>query len=478
MSGSDVSSLSSAESIESDEELKSATPRKGTIDRYFQHAKTPPSPPKRKRPASPPHEYLLADNPDIAFIVMFRARFNDALPKSLPNFGPQDIEKGIGGTQPEENIERLLCALIGLCLNRKKDVEVYRENNPALKNRTWWSVADSIESVKGLAEKLREEGSQKGSRLANSMQLAVPRFEAGEEKRKRRDYRLARKAQFARVEPGMSLYEGRTRGKRIRYTFSDDEDMGSDGISIRRSRNSGFSTPAEPAGPVVTASGRHIKPRAGGVYGESLLSSQHGESAQVFNDAASGQEPGQELLNRTRGSADRASRARRAYRGGYNAVDEMGDESDTPSSEWNSGKEDDNVEDDDISNEGFDEDDDVEAARRSLIVSLKIGQANATALKAKTPHRIGPEEHFLLNGSSPAESTIVVNNQQSKLNGDIVMTDTQPSSNPADTSSFNSITPLSGPVEAPTPLLSDTKQSLRVEIPPMLPRPADIGYLA
>lgn len=276
----------------------------------------------------------------------------------------------------------------------------------------------------------------------------------------------------------MSLYEGRTRGKRIRYTFSDDEDMGSDGISIRRSRNSGFSTPAEPAGPVVTASGRHIKPRAGGVYGESLLSSQHGESAQVFNDAASGQEPGQELLNRTRGSADRASRARRAYRGGYNAVDEMGDESDTPSSEWNSGKEDDNVEDDDISNEGFDEDDDVEAARRSLIVSLKIGQANATALKAKTPHRIGPEEHFLLNGSSPAESTIVVNNQQSKLNGDIVMTDTQPSSNPADTSSFNSITPLSGPVEAPTPLLSDTKQSLRVEIPPMLPRPADIGYLA
>lgn len=54
---------------------------------------------------------------------MFRARFNDALPKSLPNFGPQDIEKGIGGTQPEENIERLLCALIGLCLNRKKDVE-------------------------------------------------------------------------------------------------------------------------------------------------------------------------------------------------------------------------------------------------------------------------------------------------------------------------------------------------------------------
>ena len=54
---------------------------------------------------------------------MFRARFNDAFPRSLPNFGPQDIERGVIGTQPEESIEKLLCALIGLALNRKKDVE-------------------------------------------------------------------------------------------------------------------------------------------------------------------------------------------------------------------------------------------------------------------------------------------------------------------------------------------------------------------
>ena len=57
------------------------------------------------------------------FIVMFRARFNDVFPKSLPNFGPQDIERGVVSTQPEENIEKLLCSLIGLALNRKKDVE-------------------------------------------------------------------------------------------------------------------------------------------------------------------------------------------------------------------------------------------------------------------------------------------------------------------------------------------------------------------
>ena len=58
---------------------------------------------------------------------------------------------------------------------------VYRENNPALKTRTWWSVADSIDSVQVLADKLREEGSQKGARLASSISLAVPRFEAGED---------------------------------------------------------------------------------------------------------------------------------------------------------------------------------------------------------------------------------------------------------------------------------------------------------
>ena len=54
---------------------------------------------------------------------MFRARFDPVLPKSLPNFGPQDIERGIVNTQPEDSLEKLLCALIGLALNRKKDIE-------------------------------------------------------------------------------------------------------------------------------------------------------------------------------------------------------------------------------------------------------------------------------------------------------------------------------------------------------------------
>lgn len=54
---------------------------------------------------------------------MFRSRFSDAFPKSLPHYGPQDIERGVAEEIPGENVERLLCALIGLVLNRKKDVE-------------------------------------------------------------------------------------------------------------------------------------------------------------------------------------------------------------------------------------------------------------------------------------------------------------------------------------------------------------------
>ena len=61
---------------------------------------------------------------------MFRARFHEAFPRSLPHFGPQDIERGVEDSVPGEYIERLLCALLGLVLNRKKDVEYGRHPMP------------------------------------------------------------------------------------------------------------------------------------------------------------------------------------------------------------------------------------------------------------------------------------------------------------------------------------------------------------
>lgn len=54
---------------------------------------------------------------------MFRSRFSDVFPKTFPHYGPQDIERGVVDTIPGDQVERLLCALLGLVLNRKKDIE-------------------------------------------------------------------------------------------------------------------------------------------------------------------------------------------------------------------------------------------------------------------------------------------------------------------------------------------------------------------
>ncbi|KAL6232150.1 hypothetical protein BDW75DRAFT_218408 [Aspergillus navahoensis] len=383
LSDSDLSSLSSAPPSD-DESTPMALDEPLGITKYFQKKQKSETPPPKRAP-SPPHEYVLADNPDIAFIVMFRARFHEVFPRSIPHFGPQDIERGVVESPPGDHIERLLCALLGLVLNRKKDVErnhytrpleeavqthasqwpkawegknplhggrnfasmspeerlqllkslilwslsssdavqakikesykqarheddlnqplsvqpwgrdslkrrywlieglddthfrLYRESNPALKNVTWWSVAGTIPELQSVAEKLEEEKGTNSKKLSERIKNSIPRFEGSEEKRKRRDYRLARKAAFSRPEPGFSLYEGRTRGKKLKYTYSDDEDIFSDGLPPprRSGRNtSGPSTPAEPTGPRFTASGRQVRSRAGGLYGESLLAGQ------------------------------------------------------------------------------------------------------------------------------------------------------------------------------------------------------------
>lgn len=61
---------------------------------------------------------------------------------------------------------------------------VYRESNPAGANRTWWSVAGSIEELRALAEKLdTKDGGPKAKKLSHKMLQAIPRFEAGEEVR-------------------------------------------------------------------------------------------------------------------------------------------------------------------------------------------------------------------------------------------------------------------------------------------------------
>lgn len=59
---------------------------------------------------------------------------------------------------------------------------IYRESNPAGINRTWWSVAGSIEELQTLASKLEtKDGGPKAKLLSHKMLQAVPRFEAGDE---------------------------------------------------------------------------------------------------------------------------------------------------------------------------------------------------------------------------------------------------------------------------------------------------------
>ncbi|KAK3940492.1 hypothetical protein QBC46DRAFT_124417 [Diplogelasinospora grovesii] len=374
---SELSSISSLSEPPSDDESDIQLERHHGILKFFHKVDKNPdpepketTPPRPKREPSPPHEYVLADNPDIAFIVMFRSRFMDALPKSLPNFGPQELERDVVETTPGERVVHFLCALLGLLLNRKQDVKpghygraleeaiqthkgnwprewenttplsngatfasmtpvqrltllrtlvlwtlsssdvvktmintqyknrhdddlnvslsvqpwgsdgdkrryfliegnddtafrVYRESNPAGVQRTWWSVAGTIDELKALAEKLEKtDGGPKARALAKKMINSVPRFEATEEKRRRREYRQMRKEQFKRPEPGFSLYEGRTRGKRMKYTYSDDEDeFYTDSTNRRSTRNTRHHTPAD-NGPVTTASGRQVRASA------------------------------------------------------------------------------------------------------------------------------------------------------------------------------------------------------------------------
>ena len=84
------------------------------------------------------------------------------------------------------------------------------------------------------------------------------------------------------------MYEGRTRGKRIKYTYSDDEDMVfSDSTQRRSARNTGTSTPAE-SGPVTTSSGRHIRAPTRLNVDESAPGSVRGDVSELEGDTSVG----------------------------------------------------------------------------------------------------------------------------------------------------------------------------------------------
>ncbi|KAM3512490.1 hypothetical protein MY11210_003833 [Beauveria gryllotalpidicola] len=498
---SDLSSLSSLSPVPSDDELDagpdSGAPKKGGgILKFFskvsEQSPKSPSPPPRKRSPSPPHEHVLADNPDIAFITMFRSRFTDALPKPLANFGPQELERDVVEPIPGDRVEHFLCALLGLLLNRKQDVKpghynraledalashkgqwpaswedknplsggggfntmtpterltllrtlilwtmsssdsvkaiinqaykqnrheddlnqpravqpwgsdgdkrryflvegqddtafrVYRESNPAGQNRTWWSVAGSIEELRALAEKLNtKDGGPKAKKLSHKMMQAIPRFEAGEEKRRRRDYRQMRKEQFKRPEPGFSMYEGRTRGKRVKYTYSDDEDaFYSDSTNRRSTRNTGANTPAESA-PLTTASGRQIRaPSRMAAGDDSAAASVQGDYSEADREGSLGATSRPRRLAVTGpangngwGEINGRGRSRQRSMDSDDAVSEAGFGDDEEDAEAHVPQESESEEDEFDDDEAM-VDDDIDENPKSLVVKLAITAPN------------------------------------------------------------------------------------------------------
>lgn len=180
---------------------------------------------------------------------------------------------------------------------------LYRESNPALKTVSWISIAGTIDEIHAVATELEEDdGSKHALALKEKIMAAIPRFEDGEtvrspflsclicdrliygvQRRKKREYRQSRKA-FFKQPNGTSLYEGRTRGKRIKYTFSSEdednvknasEDEGRSEGRSKRSARSLRSTP-QPDAPRFTASGRQIRKPVTGVYGELKINGSNG----------------------------------------------------------------------------------------------------------------------------------------------------------------------------------------------------------
>ena len=317
---------------------------------------------------------------------------------------------------------------------------IYREGRRDKKNMPWWSVAGSIDEAKELAKKLEEtDGTQFARRFAGRIHAAIPVFEATEEvraddvctgilprntdrvsqKRRRREYRQVRRAAFTRPEPGFSMYEGRTRGKRMRYTYDDDDAFLSDDTSTRRSaRQSARNTPFE-SGLTVTASGRQVRQPRTGEYGESLLSNpptnadqveqEYSEAEGVVSRARSGTEDSEEPVRSGRATRTTArpvvngasNPRKRKHIDTYNSIDEMSDEDDADASSggWNTDQNDgedeqmpDAEDQDNDMSEGDEGSEDEDEEEQSLVVRLKVPSGRLSHIGSGRASAVGVEK--------------------------------------------------------------------------------------
>lgn len=197
------------------------------------------------------------------------------------------------------------------------------------------------------------------------------------QKRKRREYRAQRKNYFTHQAAAFS-YEGRTRGKRIRYTYSDDEEGASaggtsDGASMRRSERTSRAASNAPEGPRFTASGRQIKRPTDGRYGGVGASGGYGTSTGAATPASVGSENGDTSLRFSKRSRRNGAR----YDGFLGGSADSGDSYDSRAEEDEYEDNGEETDEDEMSvDDTVPEDDPI---REPLIVPLKYSAGSRVA---------------------------------------------------------------------------------------------------
>ena len=298
----------------------------------------------------------------------------------------------------------------------------------------------------------------------------------------------------------------------MKYTYSDDdEDIYSDATTSRRStRNTGTHTPAEGlAGPTVTLSGRQVKSRQGGAYGESMLSGTHTPAITTGGFDGTSEEP-----ENDEGASSRPRRAAAANHGlngwgakggmhieGYNDVDEMTSEDEEDASEQDYG--DDEEEDDNVPLESdVDDPDDLtddeevdEGERQSLIIKLPVKTPTPerkTTVKLPLTPTPKPESPPTAEGAATNENkeqhrsdhaqngtfTAIVNNKENMKHGPSIPTEgtfatlqVEASTKPVN------ITPKSPSIPAPaSPMSPSLAFRGSPEKPQAFPPSINVGY--
>lgn len=281
-----------------------------------------------------------------------------------------------------------------------------------------------------------------------------------------------RKQQFTRpTETNFSLYEGRTRGKKMKYTFSEDDDeIYSDNATRRSTRNTRNHTPVEPAGPTITQSGRQVKARHGGAYGESMLSGAQptATASRATSHSHDEQDEDEDVVSRRprRAAATKnqnGKRPRDSNIHGYNSVDDLDDEDDASEQDYGDDDEEDEhvpVESD-VDEPVSDDDEEMEdvdagGGKDSMIVKLPVKtptpekKTNGVklTLKYNSPTKQKDALEIRTDASTPTvQDTVKVNGVVLNPDGDIES---------KDSAKQDEVPPISSAVPVKSPLPTTT----------------------